>query len=126
MKPRAPATPEQKCEKARHDAAAKSAQCQTKAIGIFHGGGTTAKLEDTLSKCRVKYTATWLTLQKMAAGTGSTCDAQRFVDNGNGTVTDNLTGLDWEKKTKFRPCRAGRLVIAPSMSIAKTKQQAAD
>jgi hypothetical protein len=23
----------------------------------------------------------------------------RFVDNGDGTVTDNQTGLQWEKKT---------------------------
>jgi hypothetical protein len=27
------------------------------------------------------------------------CDAPRWVDNGDGTVTDNLTGLVWEKKT---------------------------
>ena len=95
----AAATPEQKCQKARHSAAAKYAQCETKALGKFHGGGTTAELEATLSKCRVKYTDTWLKLQKNAIGTGATCDAPRFVDTGNGTVVDNLTGLEWEKKT---------------------------
>ncbi len=32
--------------------------------------------------------------------TGSTCVANnRFTDNGDGTVTDALTGLAWEKKT---------------------------
>jgi len=29
----------------------------------------------------------------------SGCFAQRFVDNGNGTVTDHETGLQWEQKT---------------------------
>lgn len=28
-----------------------------------------------------------------------TCPTPRFVDNGNGTITDNETGLQWEKKT---------------------------
>jgi hypothetical protein len=46
-----------------------------------------------LSKCRVNYTSTWATLEKKAAGTGATCDSARFVDNGNGTVTDELTDL---------------------------------
>jgi Protein of unknown function (DUF1566) len=27
------------------------------------------------------------------------CDADRFADNGDGTVTDRLTGLQWEQKT---------------------------
>lgn len=29
----------------------------------------------------------------------SWCTAQRFVNNGNGTITDNLTGLMWEQKS---------------------------
>jgi hypothetical protein len=29
----------------------------------------------------------------------SGCFATQFVDNGDGTVTDHLTGLQWEKKT---------------------------
>ena len=32
----------------------------------------------------------------------SWCTAQRFVDNGNGTITDNLTGLMWEQKSGER------------------------
>jgi hypothetical protein len=50
------------------------------------------------SKCRVKY-ATWENLQKVALGSGSSCDAPRFVYNGDGTATDNLTGLQWEQQT---------------------------
>jgi hypothetical protein len=42
---------------------------------------------------------TWLKLQKKALGTGATCDRSRFENNGDGTVTDWLTGLQWERKT---------------------------
>ena len=31
----------------------------------------------------------------------SSCYSSRFVDNGDGTITDNQTGLMWEKKVKF-------------------------
>jgi hypothetical protein len=41
----------------------------------------------------------WPKLQAKASGTGSTCDNPRFNDNGDGTVTDRLTGLQWEQKT---------------------------
>lgn len=90
--------PEQQCQKSRYEAAAKYAQCQSKALGQHFAVNDLAKLQPILSKCRVKYTSTYLKLQKKALGTGSTCDAPRFVDNDDGTVTDNLTGLDWEQK----------------------------
>ena len=32
-------------------------------------------------------------------GTAWVCDPPRFVDNGDGTISDNQTGLMWEKKT---------------------------
>jgi hypothetical protein len=31
-------------------------------------------------------------------GAAWVCDPPRFVDNGNGTISDNQTGLVWEKK----------------------------
>jgi hypothetical protein len=43
--------------------------------------------------------AAWPRLEANAAGTGSSCDGARFTDNGDGTVTDRLTALQWEKKT---------------------------
>ena len=95
----AAATPEQKCQKGRYDAAAKYATCQRKAMGAFHGGGKPEKLDEALGKCTVKYAATWPKLQKKAQGTGATCDQARFEDNADGTVTDWLTGLQWEQKT---------------------------
>jgi len=91
-------TPEQKCQKGRYDAAAKYTACQQKAAGAFYGGGGLVKFGAVVGKCTVKYAATWPKLQKKAAGTGAACDAARFVDDGT-TVTDNLTGLQWEKKT---------------------------
>src|SRR5512147_610150 len=96
---RAKLTPERFCQKSRYDAAAKYAQCEDKALAQLFATNDLVKLQPALSKCRVKYTDIWLKLQKKALGTGSTCDTPRFVDTGDGTVTDNLTGLEWEKKT---------------------------
>jgi hypothetical protein len=92
-------TPEQQCQKGRYDAAAKYGQCHDKALGKLFATNDLTTLQPALSKCRVKYTSTWLKLQTKAVGTGSTCDASRFVDTGVGTVVDNLTGLEWEKKS---------------------------
>jgi hypothetical protein len=91
-------TPEQKCQKGRYEAAAKYAACQQKALGAFYGGGKREKFVAAIGKCTVKYAATWPKLQKKASGMGATCDQARFEDNGDGTVTDWLTGLQWEKK----------------------------
>lgn len=49
-----------------------------------------------IDKARVRYAGSWAKLQAKYPGTS--CDAERFVDNGDGTVTDRLTGLVWEKK----------------------------
>lgn len=92
-------TAEEICQKGRYDAASKYKQCHDKALGKVFLTNDPAALQPTLSKCRVKYADAWLKLQRRAIGTGSTCDNQRFVDNGDGTVTDNLTGLDWEQTT---------------------------
>ena len=51
--------------------------------------------DEAALKCRTTYFAKWAQLQKIK---GSSCTATRFVANGNGTVTDNLTGLQWEQK----------------------------
>jgi hypothetical protein len=91
-------TPEQQCEKGRYHAAAKYAQCQDTAFGSDLSGSVDfAGFQAALSKCRAAYASAWTALEKKAAGTGAFCDSARFVDNG-GTVTDRLTGLEWEKK----------------------------
>ena len=63
------------------------------------GGTDVPKYQESARKCAEVYATTWRRLQDRASGTGSTCDGARFVDGGDGTVTDKLTGLQWEKKT---------------------------
>ena len=92
-------TPEEKCLKGRYAAAEKYAACELTAFANYFGG---KDFDQTIfSKCRVKYVDTWTKLRAAALKepTTETCDADRFVDNGDGTVTDNLTALQWEKKT---------------------------
>ncbi len=87
------------CLNGRYAAAAKYSACVQKVTGKYLGvAGVGAKAESLISKCRVKYAGTWAKLQARASGTGATCDAARFAVSG-GTVTDNLTGLQWEQKT---------------------------
>ena len=95
------ASPEERCQGNRYVAAGNYARCQQKAAGKYYANGSVdvAKYQQAANKCADVYATTWLRLQGRALGTGSTCDAGRFVDNGDGTVTDKLTGLQWEKKT---------------------------
>lgn len=94
-----PPNPEQKCQHYRYRAAGKYAQCANFAEGRAVGGFAVDQ-SATLSKCRVKYAKTWEKL--VAAGSGSaTCVGGRFIDNGDGTVTDNLTTLQWETKANL-------------------------
>jgi hypothetical protein len=94
---RAALTPEQQCQKGRHDAAGKYAKCELTATRKFLASGDFTEYQEAASKCRVKYTDTWLKLRTKASATGSTCDNPRFLDFGN-AVVDLLTGLTWEKK----------------------------
>ena len=95
---RAAGTPEQQCQAARYKEAGKYVACQQKVMAKLYGG-TSAAFDEALAKCTAKYTGKWSKLQAKASGTGSTCDNDRFEDDGNGTVTDWLTGLQWEQKT---------------------------
>lgn len=47
-----------------------------------------------------------------ASGVGSASSAERFVDNGNGTISDLQTGLQWEQKVDGEWCatQCARLV----------------
>lgn len=57
-------------------------------------GGTEFRF--TYGRCLIKYDEAWAKMQSL---TGSACEGPRWVDNGDGTVTDHLTGLTWEIKT---------------------------
>lgn len=93
----ADSTPGQQCQVGRYKAAAKYAACHQNFLAKAFGGAFPLD-HAKLSKCRDKYRAIFAKLQAKANGSGP-CAAARFVDNGNGTVTDSLTGLQWEKKT---------------------------
>lgn len=85
------ATPEDICQAGRWKAAARYAQCMQ--VALVHN------LLLKYGKCVTRYAGTWPRLQQKATGSGATCDNPRYADNGDGTVTDRLTALVWEKKT---------------------------
>ncbi len=88
-------TPEQKCQAGRAKAAGRLQACVQKEIAATFGDDLD---QAALSSCRIKYANTWNKLQLLV---GTTCDVARFVDNGDGTVTDNLSALVWEKKDEL-------------------------
>lgn len=91
--------PEAACQKGRLAAAAKFSACEQKAASVAVATGDHDTLAAATSKCRTKYQAAWAKLWTRALGTGSSCETDRFVDTGVGTIVDALTGLEWEKKT---------------------------
>ena len=88
------ATPEQRCQRARYNASAKYAACQQKVAARYYWSDFLE--EEGFGKCTAKYTATW---PRLATTGGAPCTLSRYVDNGDGTVADNLSGLQWEQKT---------------------------
>jgi len=91
------ATDEEKCLAGRAKAKGKYEQCVAKWLSKRYAGGVLgAAGTQRIATCRIKYAGAWTRLQALTAST--TCVLARFVNNG-ATVTDNLTGLIWEKKT---------------------------
>lgn len=93
-----------RCRVALYKAAAKYAACQETALArdvnpsTLVIGGMSDSYQRLAARCRAKYAATWPHLQAMLPG-ASRCTGPRLNDNGDGTVTDMLTGLVWESKT---------------------------
>ena len=113
-------TPAQRCEAAKNKAAAKKAACLTNERGKAIKG----KVPDYV-KCSTNLTTAFSKATAKAAAAGGSCptngelagiearvdavynpangtpkalEGVRFVDNGDGTVSDTHTGLMWEKK----------------------------
>lgn len=85
-----------RCDLNRFAAADHFAQCRHHAAKY----NDITKYHAAIGKCLTKYRATWPKIQAASALDGSACATDpRFVDHGDGTVTDTLTGLLWEKKT---------------------------
>lgn len=87
----------QKCNVGRLNAKSKYEACVDKWVAKASTPisiDTAAQVK--LSKCWLTYAKAWLKLKALDT---APCSGDRFVNNGDGTVTDNLTGLVWERKT---------------------------
>jgi len=93
-------TAQQKCDRKRFDAAANYVSCQQKAVGKEMSGGfrSTQDFGVASLKCTSKLAAKWESFRRSVALSGTVCAGERWMDNGS-TVTDLLTGFEWEKKT---------------------------
>ena len=93
-------TPQQKCDYRRIIAWKKYQSCVYIAIARAANGTALSDFAPH-AYCRHAYFLKWTAFQSPKQSqylAGSTCVGDRFADNGNQTVTDNLTGLVWEKK----------------------------
>jgi hypothetical protein len=86
-------TPHQKCFYGVWLANGKFRECVQKWLAKGYGGADFQVAK--LAKCRENIVKAWSKLEVLE---GTSCAVSRWVDNG-ATVTDNLTGLVWEKKT---------------------------
>jgi len=91
-----PAAAREKCEVAKIDAGGKRAACVAKERAKAHAG----KASDP-GKCEAKFTQALRKADETALKNGAAC---RFIDNGDGTVTDLNTGLQWEQRVAGSSC----------------------
>jgi hypothetical protein len=103
-------TPQQKCDYARITAWKKYVSCVDTVVATDASctptGSCKAGFDEfaAFAKCRHTYFKKWTGFQTNKSLKGGNCrnpdttPLPRFVDNGDGTVTDNLTTLVWEKK----------------------------
>ena len=89
--------PQAECDGARIMAWTKYSSCAAKAIAKFTRDSP-IDYDAASARCRHKYFGEWAKFQTNPKVAGSTCVGSRFTDNGDQTVTDNLTGLVWEEK----------------------------
>jgi hypothetical protein len=91
-------TSQQTCDKARLTAWKLYASCVERKVAS-DAGGVSFDERAAFARCRHAYFKKWTGFQPKNSLVGSTCIGNRFTDNGDGTVTDNLTELVWETKT---------------------------
>ncbi len=97
---RATPSAQQQCDSARIVAWGKYVSCVDAVVAKDAKCHPSCTFDENaaFAKCRHTYFKNWTAFQKSAALATSTCVGNRLTDNGT-TVTDNLTGLVWEKKT---------------------------
>jgi len=91
-------TAEQNCQKARAQAWGKYHRCIQTVVAKLYGASVFDHFK-AFWKCRHKSFDNWTKFQTQSKLQGSSCINSRFTNNGDGTVTDNLSGLVWETKT---------------------------
>jgi hypothetical protein len=94
---RATPTAQQNCDNARITAWKVYTSCIDSVVAKDAKGVAFDEFA-AFAKCRHAYFKKWTAFQAKASLAGSTCIGSRFTDNGDQTVTDNLSGLVWEKK----------------------------
>ncbi len=90
-------SPQQLCDSARVAAWQTYLSYTQSWVALDARGWNTDEFQDFAIRRHI-YFSHWNKFQTNSALAGSTCVGSRFTDNGT-TVTDNLTGLQWEKKT---------------------------
>jgi len=94
-------TPQQSCDSARVRAWKVYTACLYRVVAQDAAEGPNFDEFRAFTRCRHTYFQTWTSFQGKLALVSSTCrppGGARFVDSHDGTVTDNLTTLVWEKK----------------------------
>jgi Protein of unknown function (DUF1566) len=94
--PIASATLTHKCQEMKLKAQGRLALCLKRNSAKVLGGRA-----DAAADCQAKFQAALKRAEDMAVAMGGT--ACRYVDNGDGTVSDLNTGLTWEKKDTTCP-----------------------
>jgi hypothetical protein len=89
---------EERCQSARTRAWATFQKCVAN-VFVEQYRGFCFDTYRAFWSCRHHYFTTWTAFQTNPSVRGSPCSGDRFTDNGDGTVTDNLSLLVWEKKT---------------------------
>ncbi len=88
-------TPVQKCQQRKLKAQAKYQSCIKKNAARIIGGKA-----DASADCQTKFSDALGKADTKATAAGTSC---RYLDNGDGTVSDLNTGLVWEKKDTTCP-----------------------
>jgi hypothetical protein len=113
-------TPAAKCQAKKLTITATYSSCRLKAQAkAVKDGSTAALLSAAFAKCDATFAKKWAAAEKRGGAACPTTgdagplqarafdfshfaalslDAARFIDNGDGTVTDTRTGLQWEQK----------------------------
>jgi len=84
------ATPVQKCQEKKLKAQGKLQLCLKKSSAKVLGGKP-----DESAACQMKFTDALANVDAKAMKKGASC---HYIDNGDGTVSDLDTGLQWEQK----------------------------